>query len=326
MILIISHDKDVHNIAVQEELTRAGYPFRVLDLSLFPRQAKLSMEYDSDHYMDTILEWPEAQVQLKDCGAIWWRRPQPFTLHDDIQGVGKNFSFNECMCAINGLWMLSDAAWINHPVNDETASRKAYQLKVAARCGLTIPQTLITNDPEKATEFIKKRGIGNVIYKSFSATEQAWRETRLIKQEELEKIESVKYAPVIFQECIHADIDLRVTIIGNTIFPAAIHSKDSSYKYDFRMNYHECKIEHYPLPPHLNKQLLHFMQEMGIVYGALDLRLRPNGEFVFLEVNTAGQWLFMEQPTGMPITKTLAHALMESDLACVDQKVLKQAS
>jgi glutathione synthase/RimK-type ligase-like ATP-grasp enzyme len=325
MILIISHDKDGHSIVVQEELTRVGYPFTLLDLSLFPKQAQLSMEYESDHYSDSVLQYAETQVRFKDCGSVWWRRPQPFTLHDELNGgVGRNFSYNECMSAINGLWLLSDAAWINNPVNDETASRKAYQLKMATACGLTIPRTLITNDPKKAVEFIHTQGQGNVIYKSFSATEQAWRETRLVKQEELENIESVKYAPVIFQECIHADIDLRVTIIGDNIFPAAIHSKDTSYKYDFRMNYHECKIVQHPLPDKLNKQLLRFMKEMGITYGAVDLRLRPTGEYVFLEVNTAGQWLFMEQPTGMPITQTLVRTLIENDLAYQDQKELKR--
>lgn len=326
MILIISHDKDAHCTAVQEELKRAGYQFTVLDLSSFPKETRLSIEYNSDHYIDSILQQQGQQIQFKDCGCVWWRRPQPFTLHDDMKaGADRNFSLNECLCAINGLWLLSDAYWINHPVNDETASRKAYQLKVAALCGLTIPQTLITNDSQKAMDFIDALGMGNVIYKSFSATEQSWRETRLVKEDELKKIENVKYAPVIFQECIHADIDLRVTIVGNNIFPAAIHSQDTSYKYDFRMNYHECKIVNHPLPEVLNKQLLRFMKEMGIVYGAIDLRLRPDGEYVFLEVNTAGQWLFMEEPTGMPITQTLTHTLIESDLAYLDKKELQHA-
>ena len=78
------------------------------------------------------------------------------------------------------------------------------------------------------------------------------------------------------------------------------------------------------MPEVLNKQLLRFMKEMGIVYGAIDLRLRPDGEYVFLEVNTAGQWLFMEDPTEMPITQTLTRTLIESDLAYLDKKELQQ--
>ncbi len=78
------------------------------------------------------------------------------------------------------------------------------------------------------------------------------------------------------------------------------------------------------MPEVLNKQQLRFMKEMGIVYGAIDLRLRSDGEYVFLEVNTAGQWLFMEDPTEMPITQTLTRTLIESDLASLDKKELQQ--
>ncbi|MBC8048355.1 MAG: hypothetical protein H7Y00_16260 [Fimbriimonadaceae bacterium] len=314
MILIVSHQKDGHNLAIQSALQQMGHEFAEIDLAKFPSMSSLTLQYQTQQFEEATLQIDDKEISFNSVGAIWWRRPQGYTLHPDLKGsLESNFSYNECICAINGLWMLTDANWINHPVNDEVASRKAYQLKVAAKNGLLIPKTCITNDPEQAKQFIESLGDGNVIYKSFSATEQAWRETRQIKKEEIENLNAVKYAPVIFQECIHSDIDLRVTIIGNHIFPAAIHSLDTSYKYDFRMNYHEAKIVHHELPEKLQEQLLSFMREMGIIYGAVDLRLKQNGEYIFLEVNTAGQWLFMEEPTGMPITNTLAQTLAEYD-------------
>lgn len=33
------------------------------------------------------------------------------------------------------------------------------------------------------------------------------------------------------------------------------------------------------------------------------MRLTPEGDYVFLEVNPSGQWLFMEDRTGQAITK-----------------------
>lgn len=321
MILIISGEKDGHTQVVSDALTKREYPFYLLDLSRFPARAQLSMCYDSHGYKETFFEMEDKRISFNAIGAVWWRRPQPFTLHDDIKGAAEaNFTINECHSAVNGLWLLTNAFWINQPVNDEVAARKVYQLKVATECGMTIPETLITNNPAHASSFISQRGTGNVIYKSFLATEQTWRETRVVKEQELENLENVKYAPVIFQECIEADIDLRVTIIGDSIFPAAIHAIETSYKYDFRMNYHECKIVEHPLPEKLNQQLLKFMRRLGIVYGAVDLRLRPTGEYVFLEVNPAGQWLFMEQPTGMPITQTLIQTLIDADRTYLDKK------
>ena len=314
MILIISHEKDGHYQAVRKELEGENYPYRLLDLSCFPSAAQLTMSFLPNAYNDTVLHHSGNELHLSEVGAVWWRRPQQFTLHADLKGsVEANFTHGECHCAVHGMWLLPHAGWINHPVNDEVASRKVYQLKVATEAGLIIPKTCVTSNPDHARAFIESLGIGEVIYKSFSASEQAWRETRLLKEEELDKLINVQYAPVIFQECIHADLDLRITVIGDQIFPAAIYSQDTAYKVDYRMNYHVAKIVHHPLPDNINKQLLQLMRSLGLVYGAIDMRKRHNGEYVFLEVNPAGQWLFMENPTGMPITKTLAHQLMEFD-------------
>ena len=36
----------------------------------------------------------------------------------------------------------------------------------------------------------------------------------------------------------------------------------------------------------------------------------PDGQYVFLEVNPAGQWLFVEERTGQPITAAVAAQLI----------------
>jgi hypothetical protein len=69
---------------------------------------------------------------------------------------------------------------------------------------------------------VHSRGVGNVVYKAFSATQQEWRETRLIKLEGIELLHEVRHAPVTFQEYIDANVDLRIIIIGDHVFPAAI--------------------------------------------------------------------------------------------------------
>ncbi len=314
MILIISHQKDGHSQAVINELEKRGHGYTLLDLANFPAKDHLSISFNQNEYLDSTFDSVDSSIKLSDYKSVWWRRPQPFVLHKELIGqTESSFTMNECYSAVNGMWLLMDAYWINDPVKDEAAARKVYQLKVATQSGLTIPQTLVTSSPANAKEFIEHLGVGNVIYKSFSATEQAWRETRLVKEEELQKTETVKYAPVIFQECIHADIDLRITVIGDEIFAAGISSQDTSYKVDYRMTYHEAKIVAHKLPNEVCNCLLKLMKRLGLVYGAIDMRLRPNGEYVFLEINPAGQWLFMETPTGLPITCALTDQLIKHD-------------
>jgi D-alanine-D-alanine ligase-like ATP-grasp enzyme len=52
------------------------------------------------------------------------------------------------------------------------------------------------------------------------------------------------------------------------------------------------------------------MTVLGLRYGAIDLRLTPQGEYVFLEINPGGQFLFCEIHAGVPITRKLAAALL----------------
>ena len=68
-------------------------------------------------------------------------------------------------------------------------------------------------------------------------------ETRLIREEELGALDAVRLAPVIFQEYVPAEVDLRVTIVGDQIFPAAIHSQHTDYPVDFRMGLGQARTE-----------------------------------------------------------------------------------
>ena len=109
--------------------------------------------------------------------------------------------------------------------------------------GLTIPATLITNEPAEARTFIQKHGIGRTIYKAFSGTREAWRETRLVKEEEIALVDSGTLRARDLQRYIEATVDLRVTVVGDEVFPAAIFSQQSAYPIDFRMDMANTRIE-----------------------------------------------------------------------------------
>lgn len=314
MILVISHHRDEHAQSVMVELSRRGAHTRLLDLSRFPLELGLSMRYDGNGRQQFAFGCDGSGLDLDDCGSIWWRRPQLPTVQGAVGNDShRQFALSESQEALNGLWHASDAFWINVPARDAIAARKAYQLKLAAQLGLETPRTLITNCPQAAREFVAREGLGNVVYKAFSATETDWRETRLLRPGEVDQLESVRYAPVIFQRYIEADVDLRVTVVGDRLFTAAIHSQETSYKIDFRMDMGKARIEPADLPDDVGARLLALMQELGLVYGAIDLRRRPDGSHVFLEINPAGQWLFVERMTGQEITAAMAQELARHD-------------
>jgi hypothetical protein len=311
MILVVSSDADVHARAVRAELTRTGVESRLLDLREFPTRLELSLHYASTHPAPRRLRCREGcDLDLRDVRTVWWRRPQPFQLGGElVRPSYRAFAYNECHEAWAGLWQTLDAFWVNHPLKDEAAARKAYQLDVARSAGLMIPKTLITNDRAEAREFITEHRARGVIYKAFSATEQEWRETRMLGDAEEALLDEVRHAPVIFQEYVPAGVDLRVTVVGDRLFAAAIHSQETSYRFDFRIDMKAARVEPFELSGGVCNGLMRLMRCLGLQYGAIDMRQTPEGDVVFLEINPAGQWLFIEDRTAQPITRSVAELL-----------------
>lgn len=218
MILVVSYPEDPHATRVIAHLQRAQENVLLFDLADLPRLATITFDYTDGPRPGLEYICRGVPLDLTTVRAIWWRRPRAADVSSIADPNAQLFTANEWNEAINGLWqLLNHARWINDPVRDDVASRKAYQLRVAAEMGLRIPRTLITSDPDRGREFIQTEGIGRTIFKTFSCTHEVWRETRLVRQEDLEILDSVRLAPVIFQEYVPADVDLRITTVGDRV-------------------------------------------------------------------------------------------------------------
>jgi glutathione synthase/RimK-type ligase-like ATP-grasp enzyme len=315
VILVVSSNRDAHAIAVLKHLSTRGIQAHLLDLSEFPSRWRLLLHYDHHGSRTCSLGGADgSMLSLSECRVVWWRRPQMFVIHPEITRPSyRTFAFNECWEAFAGLWQTLDVFWINHPSREEVAGRKVYQLQVAQDVALDVPETLITNGPDEARAFVRAHGIERTIYKTFSATREEWRETRLLKPNEVALLDNVCYAPVIFQAYVPADVDLRVTIVGPTVFAAAIHSQQTPYPVDYRMEMAAAKVEAFDLPVEVLSRLRALMDRLGLVYGAIDMRLTPEGQYVFLEINPSGEWRFIEERTGQEISEAFAELLALHD-------------
>lgn len=321
MILVLANEQDEHARAVIDAIAAAGERAELLDLSELPGGLQLTIRFDKSARSFQFrrlqpMAGAEQEIDLGECRSIWWRRPQTPIISDAITRPSHRlFAMSETHEALAGLWHAVDAFWINDPARDQLAHHKVYQLRVAQEVGLPIPRTLITSDPEAAHRFIAELGAGATAFKAFSASEDEWRETRVVGDAELASLENVRYAPVIFQEYVEAVYDLRVTVVGERIYAAAIHSQETAYKFDFRMDIVNARVEATDLPPDVEAGLRRLMHRLGLVYGAIDMRLTPDGRHVFLEINPAGQWLFVEQHTRQPIAAQMARVLLDHDRA-----------
>jgi len=316
-IVVFSEPTDVHAQSVIRELAKAGESdVRLVDLRDVPQRASLTMAFSNAHGSGFELAIGNGPpVRLDAVQSFWWRRPQTFVLPGGMDANSQHFALTELSTAFQGLWQCTTGLWINDPVRDSAAAHKPWQLETARDVGLAIPDTLMTTDPEKVRAFWESRR-GEVIYKPFLQTFHSWRETRQLKREELALLDSVRLAPVIFQSLVPGAADLRVTIIGDEIFPAAVDIDKMEYKLDVRLN--QQAYERHQLPADVGAKLLELMRRLGLEYGAIDLRLTPDGEYVFFEVNPAGQFLFVEHACGLPISAALAARLAAGKEGSVD--------
>lgn len=288
----------------------------LLDLARFPREATMSLSLPPGRGRASLGVAVEGEeYDLRECEAIWWRRPNRPVLHDELGPEPvRRFAYRECHAALAGLFSAVPTRWVNDPAREDVASRKAFQLTIASEVGLLVPRTEITNDPARARAFLEscRGGDGRVhaVSKTLTPATEPLRYTKRISEADLELLGSVQYAPTVLQDYVDG-VDLRVVAVGGDVFAMEMDARRSRHPEDCRADWETgrstARAAH--LPDALSEKLLALMDRLGLAYGAFDLRRRDDGEHVFLEANPSGQWLYVESVTGAPITRAVAQLL-----------------
>ncbi|WP_372371290.1 MvdC/MvdD family ATP grasp protein [Candidatus Uabimicrobium sp. HlEnr_7] len=309
-ILIISPHDDGHTAVVQAQIKKIDPNIEVCIFATqdFPQKMEISTSVSNED-VQSIITTESETISCENIKSVWFRRPRkPVPSPDVTDSKSIDYIEMECDHAVYGFWQTLDCLWINPPSLNRVAHRKVFQLQEAQKIGLAVPDTLFTNSPEKAHEFYEKHN-KKIIYKTLSSKPGLTFTTKMLTEKDLEFLKQVKLAPVTFQEFIPANYDLRITIIDNKVFSAKIKSQESKCDLDWR-NDLDIPMEVYNLPEEVERKLLALTNKLGLVYSAIDLRVTPENEYVFLEVNVGGQFLFVEINTDLPISKTLAELLI----------------
>ncbi len=306
MIVAISHRGDAHARAVLAALHRLGAHATLLDLADFPRRGRLALAFGGAR--DRVVAARGGAVRARDVSAVWWRRPMPLRPDPRLAPADAAFAVRETAEALTGLASTLRVRWVNDPWRDAVAARKPRQLALAERLGLRVPPTLVTNDPVRARAFLSARRRSGAVLKALAGVPEDWRPTRLVTPEVVRRLAALRHAPVILQEYVPG-VDVRVTVVGRGLFATAIDARATRSPEDFRTAFDDARVEPCALPRDVARRLRALVAALGLRYAAIDLRRRDDGEHVFLEVNPSGQWLFLEERTGQPITAAVARLL-----------------
>ena len=113
--------------------------------------------------------------------------------------------------------------------------------------------------------------------------------------------------PIVLQEYIDKKFEVRYTVVGDNHFVCRIDSQCSDQaKYDWR-RYDIPHTPHLPIEPpkNIKEKVSNMMKMLGLEFGAFDFIVTPKDELFFLEINCMGQWLWIEQLTGLPISDAI---------------------
>jgi glutathione synthase/RimK-type ligase-like ATP-grasp enzyme len=317
-VLIITNDHDEHASAVIDELHKRDVPVFRFHPEEFPHACSISMELE-DGRIEGEIRNADRRVAFSDICAAWYRRSrnlfgEPPSMTSERLDQYVRAQSNATLTALcHSLQTL----WVSHPYSLRRAEIKVLQLAYASKAGLNTPRTLMCNDPARAAAFVGALGETECAIKPLIAMgvtdEQGYRLPLTTTLPAGHALDSVSLAPNMFQPYIDKAFELRCVVIGDGIFCAKIDSQASeTSRKDWRAGDWqgaELEQEVFLLPDHVQAAIHRLMNSFGINFASIDMIVTPSGEFVFLELNPNGQWLWLEIDLGMPLVASMADLL-----------------
>ena len=214
-------------------------------------------------------------------------------------------------------WMeICPARVINRMAAMASNSSKPYQMQLIRQHGFSIPETLITNDPELVREFYRQHG--QVIYKSASGVRSI---VSSLRPEDFERLESIRWCPTMFQKQVMGE-NLRVHVIGEQVFATRIQTNAVDYRYAGRWARH-TELQAVDIDAELAKRCITLACSLGLAFAGIDLMLTDEpvsrsgddngidngGRIYCFEVNPNPGFSYFEAHTGQPIAQAVADYL-----------------
>ena len=208
---------------------------------------------------------------------------------------------------LRSLVVFDRAIWYNNPSDVYKAEIKSYQLYVASRIGFLVPDTIITNYIHSNSYKYEKAAIKSIDTALISNNnEEGFIYTNIYSVNEL--VNAHYTSPFFIQEALLPKIDIRVTIVKNTIIGIDIRGDDlldeDWRKYKFHLTYSLIY-----LPQEIESKCIQLMKNLNLNFGAIDL-VQVNDKYYFIEINPTGEWSWLQENTGYHFDILIAKSLM----------------
>jgi hypothetical protein len=298
-LIVLAPEDDNHTAPIKWALEKVGYQVVCWAGLSWTEAGQASLLMDQS---DTLLLGGHS-VDPGD--VVWIRRPEPPLPNPRASEADKKFASLEYRSFYHSIAYLLETlpVWcINKYSAARVMAQKSVQLRLARKCGLKTPATLMSNNPLIVRDFLSREG-SRSICKGF--TPHVWQkeghrsvaitETFELTPEQLPADEVLTFAPAIYQDMIVKDLDVRMVLMGKHVYSYALANPRKALDWRQDANLGHVAAEHIATPPQVEKGVLEFARQAGICFGSLDFCIDAQGQWWFLEINEQGQFLWLEQ-------------------------------
>lgn len=310
-VLLLSSKFDYSTDHIAYRLHHSGVPYLRLNRDQF-QEMSLTLEAIPARLYGTVgsIEFEISSERLR---SVYFRAP--VFLRDNYQpaiGADEQFARSQWAAFIRSLTVFCAARWLNHPMAVYQAEVKPYQLRVASSVGFQIPRTIITNDNQRCHNFFDEEAIiaktlDSVVLRA--GDNEAFIYTSLVPKSEFLN-GSIAIAPIIAQQPLLPKMDIRVTVVGDQIFPVEITSLNGEKcPVDWRLQKKDLVYRRHQLPIEVAQACVQVTRDLGLSFGGIDLVKTEQG-YWFIEINPTGEWSWLMEPTGYQIDEAIGHWLL----------------
>jgi len=318
MILLITNQLDSHPNLVIEKLNASKIPIFRLNTDCLLTDYNITYSLSDERISFTIsYKNGSHSISSEDITCVWERRPMeplytltPFEdknvekiLLEEADGFMRFFRY-----ALTGL----DVFWIGHPINERRAQSKILQKIVAKQLGFNIPKTLFSNEINS----ISSIGCDKLAIKPINTDHIPYDDsgdlvfyTRKVTPDQILELGESSFENNInfIEEYTEKQYELRVTVIKDECFAAKIDSQvmgDEEGAVDWRQGYdYNIKFSATTIPETISKKCLDYLRYFDLNFGCFDFIVNKEGDYIFLECNTNGQWVWLEEEAGLQISQ-----------------------
>lgn len=314
MILCITHSQDTYNIdLVQQRLGQSGHASFRFNSDEFGTRYRLRYRLGADGPLYELI-CGDAVLSSTQVTGVWYRKLWNLQTPPSLDQRYVPVFLKEYHTSLRIFLDSLDVPWMN-PVNIDHAvgGNKMLQLAFAQRSGLHVPQTLFSNHAEDAMKFYDACN-GDVVIKLHGSLSRSMEgngdffPTTRLRKENVAQLEALAACPMILQEYIPKARELRVVYVDGIFYTGSLQAPEST---DWRASTTVIQWEPYELPSDVEEKIDHMMRQLGLLFGAIDMIVHPDGRHFFLEVNPQGEWGMLQRYLELPIAETIADKLVD---------------